>query len=862
MAEEWRTQTDDHREAEGGCGVIGLASTAPIAGRHIIRSVGQMRNRGNGKGGGLALVGCFPEYPHHYALNIALLDPAARGAVERRYVEPYFDIAHVEVQPELDDHRAVGLEIRPPRTVRYFVRVKPDVLARHAETFRKRTDTSFKTEADVEDDFVYQNTFRLNVDLYGQREDKQAYVVSHGRNMLILKAVGYAEDIARFYRLEDVTAHVWIGHQRYPTRGRVWHPGGAHPFLGMDDALVHNGDFANFVSTSVYLKQRGYTPLFLTDTEVSVLAFDLYNRLYNYPLELIFEALAPTTERDFVKLPPEKQRIYKAIQTAHMHGSPDGPWFFIVARNGVIDARRGRPGGWQLVGITDTSMLRPQVFALQETDRASMAVIASEEQAINAVFESVAAEDARFCPVPDRVWVARGGSHSDGGAFVYRVLPSENGYTLECTDKFGRPIRTDRTQRHDDPAGAATPSPVFVSMNGRFDASLADGGVDDLFAEIVGRMPESTFAEIRATVGAVCARAADSPLHRRAAIDLLTRLRDRRYPTGGKKRSALLAILDDALRRCFRLAPLYGLGAETSGDVDRRIDFATRRAVRPPANEAAILYIDARAFPAEGDDSAARAIVRAHREGWKRIVVFHCKGDRFLGCGLGPRTYGLRIDVYGSSGDYLGSGLHGAEVHVHGDAQDQVGQILTEGKIVVHGNVGQTFLYGAKGGVCYILGNAAGRPLINAVGRVRAVINGTCLDYCAESFMAGAETGGGFVCINGLAYDERGRLARLNEPYPGGNFFSLASGGAGYVADPHGTMDESQLNGARYVDFAQADWEVLRPHLEENAWLFGLPVEAALNVDGRALAPEAVYRKVIPLRQVLSEKTLETALGT
>ncbi len=32
-----------------------------------------------------------------------------------------------------------------------------------------------------------------------------------------------------YYRLEDQAANVWIAHQRYPTKGRVWHPGGAHP---------------------------------------------------------------------------------------------------------------------------------------------------------------------------------------------------------------------------------------------------------------------------------------------------------------------------------------------------------------------------------------------------------------------------------------------------------------------------------------------------------------------------------------------------------------------------------------------------------------------------------------------------------
>ena len=46
--------------AEGGCGVVGLACEIPIAGRHLFRSLEQMRNRGNGKGGGVAMVGLDP----------------------------------------------------------------------------------------------------------------------------------------------------------------------------------------------------------------------------------------------------------------------------------------------------------------------------------------------------------------------------------------------------------------------------------------------------------------------------------------------------------------------------------------------------------------------------------------------------------------------------------------------------------------------------------------------------------------------------------------------------------------------------------------------------------------------------------
>ena len=44
-------------EAEGGCGVIGMASNVLLEGRHLLTALQQMRNRGNGKGGGVAAAG-------------------------------------------------------------------------------------------------------------------------------------------------------------------------------------------------------------------------------------------------------------------------------------------------------------------------------------------------------------------------------------------------------------------------------------------------------------------------------------------------------------------------------------------------------------------------------------------------------------------------------------------------------------------------------------------------------------------------------------------------------------------------------------------------------------------------------------
>jgi glutamate synthase domain-containing protein 3 len=190
------------------------------------------------------------------------------------------------------------------------------------------------------------------------------------------------------------------------------------------------------------------------------------------------------------------------------------------------------------------------------------------------------------------------------------------------------------------------------------------------------------------------------------------------------------------------------------------------------------------------------------------------------------------------------------EVHIHGNVQDQIGQIMKRGILVIHGDVGQCFLYGAKGGTTYVLGNAAGRPLINAAGCPRVVINGTALDFLAESFMAGDPlNGGGFVIVNGLTMNEDGKIEFLDRPYPGSNLFSLASGGALYVRDPHRVLVEEQLNGGIFADLSAADWNLVHPYLEENEKHFGIAVEDLLTVDGVRKAPGEVYRKVeaVPL---------------
>ena len=114
--------------------------------------------------------------------------------------------------------------------------------------------------------------------------------------------------------------------------------------------------------------------------------------------------------------------------------------------------------------------------------------------------------------------------------------------------------------------------------------------------------------------------------------------------------------------------------------------------------------------------------------------------------------------------------------------------------------------------------------------------------------MAGnPHNGGGFVVLNGLEFDDEGRVHPLATPYPGSNLFSLASGGAIYVRDPHRLLVDEQLNGGAFDDLTNDDWRLILPFLKENENLFGISVEEdLLTVDGVRKTPQEVYWKIIP----------------
>src|SRR5947199_2539512 len=126
------------QEAEGGCGVVGLACNTPLQGKYLLQSLVQMRNRGNGKGGGIAAVGLVPEQlgvskkilEEDYILQVAYLDKSVRKKVEDEHIRPFFMIDYEARVEAADDYRSIpGLDVEPPEVYRYFVKIRKNVLA-------------------------------------------------------------------------------------------------------------------------------------------------------------------------------------------------------------------------------------------------------------------------------------------------------------------------------------------------------------------------------------------------------------------------------------------------------------------------------------------------------------------------------------------------------------------------------------------------------------------------------------------------------------------------------------------------------------------------------------------------------------
>jgi len=526
------------------------------------------------------------------------------------------------------------------------------------KAFAESTGLQALSPRELEDEFVWRNSYKLNDTFYASLGDKRAFVLSHGRDQLVFKIVGYAEQNVEYYKLQDFRAHVWIAHQRYPTKAACASRRRA-PVRGLNEALVHNGDFANYHSVCEYLRQRNIKQQFLTDTEVSVQLFDLWDRVYKYPLEYIIEALAPTAELDFDQLPPEKQRIYRQIQATHIHASPDGPWFFIIARNHPDQKRM------QLLGITDTAMLRPQVFALADSGDVQIGLICSEKQAIDATLRSLAREDPRFCPVADKYWNARGGSSTDGGTFVFTINDENGKKKLSCADKFGRQVKLDVGNVRCDQVKREPPIEIVAAgMRKAVLEALKQGRAQDLFTHVVQNLPGWPASGLRDLLRSHRRVVRQRPQqgHRRRGADSALRSAIRYRRQAAQHRAARAGRDADATVRRQPASGQPGEGSFRRLNWDSRATIVARRRARKS-------WSSTQRSSAEGDDCDAIYLRRAFQAGWRRFI-----GLPFAAASASPAwdwapARWLAHRYLRSSGDYLASGMDGEEIRVHGNAR-------------------------------------------------------------------------------------------------------------------------------------------------------------------------------------------------
>ena len=331
-----------------GCAISAIISREGrrMTGEAIMQSMIPMHDRSNGLGGGFAGYGIYPEYKEFYAFHIFYNDNDARVECEK-LLKDRFEIVKAENIPI----RKIPEITDVPLIWRYFVAPLASILSR--------------LQLD-EKEYVARTVMHINTLLDG------AYVFSSGKNMGVFKAVGFPEDVGRFYRLEEYEAYSWTAHGRYPTNTPGWW-GGAHPFSLLDRSIVHNGEISSYDANRRYIEMFGYKCTLQTDTEVITYIADYLLRRQGLTLEETAAVIAAPFWSTIACRPPEEAAQLAFLRTMYPSLLVTGPFSIIL----------GFTGG--LMALNDRLKLRSMVVAEQD-DRV---YIASEEAAIRAVAPDV-----------------------------------------------------------------------------------------------------------------------------------------------------------------------------------------------------------------------------------------------------------------------------------------------------------------------------------------------------------------------------------------------------------------------------------------------------------------------------------------
>ncbi len=344
---------NDDKDFEG-CSIFGMMNVEGkrFSSRDPIRAIANMHERENGLGGGIAIYGIYPEHQDDYAFHIMYLSREAKEKTDKLLKEN-FNVIAVEQIPTRDAKVS-----DPPLVWRYFIQP------------RQRT-----SENQTEDDYIIEKVMQINT------ETGKAFVFSSGKNMGVFKGVGFPEDIADFFRLEEYEGYLWTVHGRFPTNSPGWW-GGAHPFNILDWTVVHNGELSSYGINRRFLEMYGYKCTMQTDTEVLAYAVDLLMRRQHLPIEIVSKVLAAPLWSEIDEMEPKQQQVFRTIRQTYGSLLMNGPFSIIVAHHG------------EMIGLTDRIKLRPLVAGT----RGDFLYMSSEEAAIRLV-----------SPKLDRFWFPRGG---------------------------------------------------------------------------------------------------------------------------------------------------------------------------------------------------------------------------------------------------------------------------------------------------------------------------------------------------------------------------------------------------------------------------------------------------------------------
>jgi glutamate synthase domain-containing protein 1 len=350
-------QTEGNVRIPSGCAISGIISRSGerFSGDAVIRSIEPMHDRSNGLGGGFAAYGIYPRNRDLYAIHVFYDSVRAKEECEQA-IGAAFDLSVSEKIPT----RRIPEITDEPAIWRYFGLPYPKALE----------DTGLD-----EREFVARFVMKVNTQIRG------AYVFSSGKNMGVFKAVGFPEDVGRFYRLEEYEGYCWTAHGRYPTNTPGWW-GGAHPFALLDYSIVHNGEISSYDANRRFIEMFGYDCTLLTDTEVITYIIDYLNRRQGLSLKETADVIAAPFWDEISRMDEKEKARYTYLRNVYSSLLITGPFSILL----------GYTEG--LMALNDRLKLRSMVVA----EKGDRTYVASEECAIRTVE-----------PELDRIWSPRGG---------------------------------------------------------------------------------------------------------------------------------------------------------------------------------------------------------------------------------------------------------------------------------------------------------------------------------------------------------------------------------------------------------------------------------------------------------------------